>query len=44
MSTFEPLKAAARRVVHLAVESEEGVTTRSEGSGGLKRVRVFLEE
>ena len=39
--TFEPLGAAERRIVHLAIQEEAGVASASEGAGDTKRVRVF---
>lgn len=38
---FEPLSAAERRIVHLAVQEEAGVASASEGEGEAKRVKVF---
>jgi hypothetical protein len=38
---FEPLGAAERRVVHLAIQDETGVASASEGDGETKRLRVF---
>ena len=38
--TFEPLGPAERRVIHLAIESEGGGKSRSEGSGFRRRVRI----
>jgi spoIIIJ-associated protein len=37
---FEPLPAAERRILHLAVESEPGVASASEGEGERRSVRV----
>jgi spoIIIJ-associated protein len=39
---FEPLPAADRRILHLAVRAEPGLQTASEGEGELRRVRVSL--
>jgi spoIIIJ-associated protein len=38
---FEPLPAAERRIVHLAVQGEPAVVSESEGDGDFRRVRVF---
>lgn len=38
---FEPLPAAERRVLHLAVEAEPGVASASEGEGERRSVRIF---
>jgi len=38
---FEPLPAAERRILHLAVEAEPGVASASEGEGERRSVRVF---
>jgi spoIIIJ-associated protein len=35
-----PMNAAERRVVHLFLSKNPGVTTQSEGSGDNRRVRV----
>ena len=37
---FEPLPAAERRILHLAVESEPGVASASEGEGERRSVRI----
>jgi spoIIIJ-associated protein len=39
---LEPLSAAERRVVHLAIQEEAGVASQSEGEGERKRIRVAL--
>lgn len=36
-----PMKASERRIVHLALKDVEGVETRSEGTGELKRVIIL---
>jgi len=36
-----PMKASERRIVHLALKDVEGVETRSEGTGELKRVFIL---
>jgi hypothetical protein len=38
---LEPLAAAERRIVHLAIQDEPGVASASEGDGETKRIRVF---
>jgi spoIIIJ-associated protein len=38
---LEPLPAAERRIVHLAIQREEAVASQSEGDGDLRRVRVI---
>ncbi|HET9767892.1 MAG TPA: R3H domain-containing nucleic acid-binding protein [Thermoanaerobaculia bacterium] len=38
---FEPLPAAERRILHLAVEAEPGVASASEGEGDRRSVRIF---
>jgi len=38
--TFEPLPAAERRILHLAVEGEHGVASESEGEGDRRSVRI----
>ena len=38
---FEPLPAAERRILHLAVEAEPGVASASEGEGERRSVRIF---
>jgi spoIIIJ-associated protein len=38
---FEPLPAAERRILHLAVEGEPGVASASEGEGDRRSVRIF---
>jgi predicted RNA-binding protein Jag len=38
---LEPLPAAERRVVHLQVQEEAGVTSASEGEGEVRRVRIL---
>lgn len=42
--TAPPLSAYERRLVHLALEGEEGITTRSVGEGNRRRLRVFPKE
>jgi spoIIIJ-associated protein len=37
---LEPLGAAERRIVHLAIQDEPGVASASEGDGETKRIRV----
>lgn len=39
---FEPLPAAERRILHLAIQAEPGVASASEGEGELRRVRVSV--
>ena len=41
---FEPLPAADRRILHLAVEGEPGVASESEGEGERRSVRIFPRE
>ena len=41
---LEPMNPAERRVVHLALVDDSSVETESEGSGFLKRVRIFPAE
>jgi len=38
---FEPLPAAERRILHLAVEGEPGVASESEGEGERRSVRIL---
>lgn len=38
---LEPLAAAERRIVHLAIAEEPGVASASEGEGDTKRVRIL---
>jgi spoIIIJ-associated protein len=40
---LEPLPAAERRVIHLTIQDEPGVTSASEGDGELRRVRIRPE-
>ncbi len=39
---LEPLPAAERRIVHLTIQQEQAVASRSEGEGELRRVRIEL--
>ncbi len=39
--TLEPMKPAERRIVHLALSEEPGVTTESVGSGNARQVEVL---
>ena len=39
--TLEPMKPAERRIVHLALSEEPGVTTESVGSGNDRQVEVL---
>ena len=39
--TLEPMRAADRRIIHLALEEEEGVTTESVGEGADRQVEVL---
>jgi hypothetical protein len=39
--TLEPMPAAERRIIHLSLESEEGVTTESVGRGNDRQVEVM---
>ena len=41
---FEPLPAAERRILHLAIETESGVASESEGEGDRRSVRVFARD
>ena len=41
--TLEPMPAALRRIVHLALEGEEGVTTQSIGKGRERQIEVMPE-
>ena len=42
--TLEPMPASERRIVHLALETEEGVRTESVGSGDRRQVEVLPAE
>ena len=41
--TLEPLSAAERRIIHLAIEQEEGVRSESVGEGDERQVEVLPE-
>ena len=41
--TLEPMPAALRRIVHLALEDEDGVTTQSIGKGRERQIEVMPE-
>ncbi|MYH40329.1 MAG: hypothetical protein F4150_00765 [Chloroflexi bacterium] len=41
--TLEPLSAAERRIIHLAIEKEEGVRSESVGEGEERQVEVLPE-
>jgi spoIIIJ-associated protein len=40
---LEPMNPFERRVIHIALQDDPHVDTRSEGSGNMKRVKVFLK-
>jgi spoIIIJ-associated protein len=40
---LEPMNPFERRVIHMTLQSDPHVETRSEGSGNLKRVKVYLK-
>jgi len=42
--TLEPMPASERRIVHLALETEDGVRTESVGSGDRRQVEVLPAE
>jgi len=41
--TLEPMPAAERRIIHLTLESEDGVTTESVGRGNDRQVEVLSD-
>jgi spoIIIJ-associated protein len=41
---LEPMNPFERRVIHMALQDDMHVETKSEGSGNLKRVKVFLKK
>ena len=41
VQSTRPLSSYHRRIVHLALQNEEGITTRSKGDGPLKRVLIM---
>jgi len=40
---LEPMNPFERRVIHMTLQSDPHVETRSEGNGNLKRVKVYLK-
>lgn len=40
---LEPMNPFERRVIHMALQDDPLVSTKSEGSGNLKKVRIFLK-
>jgi spoIIIJ-associated protein len=40
---LEPMNPFERRVIHMTLQSDPHVETRSEGNGNLKRVRIYLK-
>jgi len=40
---LEPMNPFERRVIHMALRNDPQVDTKSEGSGNLKKVRIFLK-
>jgi spoIIIJ-associated protein len=41
---LEPMNPFERRIIHLALQRDPLVNTKSEGSGNLKKVKVFLKK
>ncbi|MBN1885439.1 MAG: hypothetical protein JW876_07955, partial [Candidatus Krumholzibacteriota bacterium] len=42
--SLEPMKAAERRIVHLALTDEDGITSYTVGSGEMRKVCVAPED
>ncbi|MCK4925714.1 MAG: hypothetical protein KAS61_12105, partial [Spirochaetes bacterium] len=40
---LEPMNPFERRVIHMTLQSDPYVETRSEGNGNLKRVKIYLK-
>jgi spoIIIJ-associated protein len=40
---LEPMNPFERRIIHMALQNDPEVNTKSEGSGSLKKVRVYLK-
>jgi spoIIIJ-associated protein len=40
---LEPMNPFERRIIHMALQDDPHVDTRSEGNGNIKRVKVFLK-
>jgi len=40
---LEPMNPFERRVIHMTLQSDPHVETRSEGNGNLKRVKIYLK-
>jgi predicted RNA-binding protein Jag len=41
--TLQPMHSGDRRLVHQALHDVEGVTTKSEGTGGFRCIRILPE-
>jgi spoIIIJ-associated protein len=40
---MSPMNSMERRIVHMALSEEEGITTESTGEGGIRRVQILPE-
>ncbi len=42
--TLEPMNPFERRVIHMTLQNDPLVATKSDGMGNLKKVKVFLKK
>ena len=41
---FEPMNPFERRVIHMALQEDPDIFTKSEGSGNLKKVKIYMKK
>ncbi len=42
--TLEPMNPFERRIIHMALQEDPHIDTKSEGNGNLKKVKIFLKK